>query len=90
MKDIMTAVYLSVQLQYMPPCQWYLLGMCISITTADAIQISMHSQLYDTLKIQMKQLAIRYDSHLLRCSAIQFRFGSTQCDSMQYTAMEKI
>ncbi len=29
----------------------YILGMCISITEADAIRISMHSQRYDTLKI---------------------------------------
>ncbi len=36
-----------------------ILGMCISITEADAIHISMHSQWYDTLKIHMKQLAIR-------------------------------
>ncbi len=32
---------------------------------------------------------MRYDSAPLRCSAIRFRFDSTQCDSMQYDAMEK-
>ncbi len=30
--------------------------MCISITKADAIRISMHSKRYDTLKTYMKQL----------------------------------
>ncbi len=29
----------------------HILGMCISITEANAIHISMHSQQYDTLKI---------------------------------------
>ncbi len=33
--------------------------MCISLTEADAIHILMQSQRYDTLKIHMKQLAIR-------------------------------
>ncbi len=35
--------------------------MCISVTEADAIHMSMHSQQYDTSKIHMKQLAIYYD-----------------------------
>ncbi len=35
-----------------------ILGMCISMTEADAIHISMHSQWYDTLKIHMKQLVM--------------------------------
>ncbi len=69
----------------------YILGMCISITEDDAIcilmhsqwydafpMILMHSQWYDALKIHMK----RYDWPLLWCSAIRFRFDSTQCDSM--------
>ncbi len=33
------------------------LGMCISITEADTIRISMHSQRYDAMKMHMKQLA---------------------------------
>ncbi len=33
--------------------------MCISLTEADVIHILMQSQRYDTLKIHMKQLAIR-------------------------------
>ncbi len=41
-----------------------LLGMCISITEANAIHISMHSQQYDTLKLHMKQVPMRYDSPL--------------------------
>ncbi len=36
--------------------------MCISETEADAIRILMHSQRYDTLKMYMKQLAMRFDS----------------------------
>ncbi len=32
---------------------------------------------------------MRYDSPLLRCSAIRFQFDSTLCDSMQYDAMKK-
>ncbi len=59
--------------------------MCISISEADAIHISMHSQRYDALKIHMKPLAMRCDSTLLRCS----RFHSTQCDSMQWKKYER-
>ncbi len=62
----------------------FVLGMSISISEADAILISMHIQWYDTLKIHMKQLAMRYDSPLLQCSAIRFRF-----DTMRFDAMEK-
>ncbi len=47
----------------------YTLGMYISITEADAIRISMLSQGYDTLKIHMKQLAIRFNP-----ITITFRF----------------
>lgn len=59
------------------------LGMCISITEADAIRISMHSQRYDTLKIhEAASDAIRYDTPLLQCSAIRFRFDSTRFDAV--------
>ncbi len=61
------------------PFQIWLLHVCISITEADVISISMYSQRYDTLKIHMKQLAMRYNSPPLRCSAIRF-----QCYSMQW------
>ncbi len=47
------------------------------IAAADVIRISMHGQRYDSLN--MKQLAMQYDSPLLRCSAIRFRFDSTMC-----------
>ncbi len=43
----------------------------------------MHSQRYDTLKIHMKQLVMRYDSPLLLCSAIQFRFDSIQHNAIR-------
>ncbi len=36
-------------MQNMLMCTVCILGMCISITDADAICISMHSQRYDTL-----------------------------------------
>ncbi len=68
-------------------------GMCISITEADAIRISMHIQRYDTLKIHMKHLAmqcdaIRFTPITMQCNSISIRIDSTQCDSMQYDAME--
>ncbi len=63
----------------------YAIGMCISITEADAIRISMHSQRYDTLKIHMKQLAIRCDTIHPYYDAVRFDF-----DSMQYDPLEKI
>ncbi len=82
-------IYIHIYTYFMCMCVCVcVLGMCIFITEADAIRISMHSQRYNTLKIYMKQLAMPYDSPLLRCSAI--RFDSTQCDLMQYDAMEKI
>ncbi len=59
-----------------------MLGMCISITEADAIRISMHSQWCDTLNIHMKQLAMRYDSPLLRCSSISIRFDTMRFDAI--------
>ncbi len=42
------------------------------ITEEDAIHISMHSQQYETLKIDMKQLPMRYDMihPYYKCSAI--------------------
>ncbi len=58
--------------------------MCISISEANTICISVHSQWYDTLKIHMKQLEMRCDSPLLQCSAIRFRLNSIQFDSMQW------
>ncbi len=59
--------------------------MCISITEADAIRISMHSQWYNTYEEA---------TDTMRCDTIYpyydaVRFDSTQCDSMQYDAMEK-
>ncbi len=49
------------------------LGMCIFITGSDAICILMNSQRYDTLKIHMKQLALRWDTiqhSATRCNGI--------------------
>ncbi len=61
-----------------------ILGMCISITEADATRISMHSQRYDTLKIHMRELAIRFTP-----VTVQFDFDSIQhnvipCNTMQW------
>ncbi len=61
--------------------QLCIVGMCISITEADAIRISMHSQRYDTLKIHMKQLP-------MRCDAIRFTPITMQCDSIQFNTMQ--
>ncbi len=58
--------------------------MCISISEANTIRISVHSQRYDTLNIYMKQLTKWCDSRLLRCSAIRFWLNSIQCNSMQW------
>ncbi len=55
----------------------WVVGMCISVTEADAIRMWMHSQRYDTLKIHMKQLAMRFTPIMM------------QCDSIQCNAMEK-
>ncbi len=50
--------------------------MCISITEADAIRISMHSQRYDT---------IRYteDAYEAASDAVRFTSITMQCDSIQ-------
>ncbi len=63
--------------------------MCISITEANAIHISMHSQWYDTLKIHMKQLPMWYDSPM-QCNPISIRFNKMQYDVMEktYDAMQ--
>ncbi len=62
----------------------YILGMCISITEADAIRISMHSQRYDTLKIHMKQLAMRCDTIHPYYDAVRFDFDF---ESIQHNAI---
>ncbi len=62
----------------------YVLGMCISITDADAIHISMHSQRYNTLKIHMKQLPMQCKIIHPSYDAVWSNCDSTQCDSMQY------
>ncbi len=47
-------------------CVCVCVGVCVCVrdvhlmTEADTIHISMHSQQYDTLKIHMKQLAVRW------------------------------
>ncbi len=57
---------------------------CISITEADAIHISMHSQWYDTLKIHMKQLVMRFDSPVtMQCDSISIRFNTMRFDAME-------
>ncbi len=61
--------------------------MCIYITEADAIRISMHTQRYDTLKIYMKQLAMRYDMIHPYYDAV--RFDLIRFNKMRFDAMEK-
>ncbi len=61
----------------------YILGLCISITEADAIRISMHSQRNIEDTYEAASDAMRYDSPLLRCSAIRFntmRFDAIRCN----------
>ncbi len=77
-----------------PSINQCILGMCISITEADAIRISMHSQRYDTLKIHMKQLLMRcnmihsyYDAVRSDYDSIWFntmRFGAIRCNGKKY------
>ncbi len=66
---------------------WCLLGMCISISEADAIRISMHSQRYDTLKIHMKQLAMQCDMIHPCYDAVRFHFNSIRFNTMRFDAM---
>ncbi len=70
----------------------YILGMCISITwdNYNAIHILMHSQQYDTLKIHMKQLAMRWDTIHPCYDAVRFNFNSIRFNTMRFDAMEKI
>ncbi len=60
-KVIYIYIYIYILYIFMCVCvcvYTHKLGICISITEADAIRISMHSQRYDTLKIHMKQLVM--------------------------------
>ncbi len=58
----------------------YILGMCISITEANTIHISMHRQRYDTLKINMKELA-------MRCDTIHSYYYAVLFDAIQHDAI---
>ncbi len=62
--------------------------MCISITEADEIHISMHSQRYDTLKIHMKQLAMRCDTIHLYYDAVWFDFNSIQHNAIRCNTIQ--
>lgn len=48
------------------------MGMCIAITEADVIRISMHCQQSHTLKTHMKKLPMRYDMIHPIGDAVQF------------------
>ncbi len=63
------------------------LGICISITEAGAIGILMHSQLYDTLKIHMKELAIRCDMIHPYYDAVWSDFDSIRFNKMRFDAI---
>ncbi len=86
-----TTFFFYLRFPYCPNFFWFgcTIGMCISITETNAIHISMYSQRYDTFKIHTYEVATDAVRYLLRCSVSQFRFDSTQCDSMQYNAMGK-
>ncbi len=61
--------------------------MCISITEADAISISMYSQRYDTLKIHMKELAIRFTFITMQFDSIQL--NAIWCNTMQWEKYDR-
>ncbi len=67
----------------------YISGMWIAITDADAIRISMHSQRYNTLKIQMKPLAMQCDAIQFTPITMQWDSISIRFDTMRFDAMEK-
>ncbi len=50
------------------------------ITEADTIRISMHSQRYDTLKIHMKQVPMRYDSPLFMMQFDSIQHNAIRCN----------
>ncbi len=59
------------------------------MTEADTIRISLHSQRYDTLKIQKKQLPMWCDTIHPCYDAVRFDFDSIQhngiwCNTMQW------
>ncbi len=62
--------------------------MCISITEANAIRISMHSQRYDTLTMHMKQLSMRCDTIHPYYDAVWSDFDSIQHNAIQCKTMQ--
>ncbi len=63
------------------------LGMCISITEADAIRISMHSQRYDALKLH-KWSSLRCDTIHPYYDAVRFDFDSILFNVMRFDAIQ--
>ncbi len=66
-----------------------ILGMCISISESHTIPLSMHSQRYNTFKIDMKQLAMRCNTIHPYYDAVEFDFDPIQHDSMQCDTIKK-
>ncbi len=62
--------------------------MFISITEADTIHISMHSQQYDTLNLHMKQLPIRCDTMYPYYDAVGYDFDLIQHKAIQCNMMQ--
>ncbi len=56
--------------------------MCISITEADAIRISMHSQRYDTLKIN-EAVSDAMRCHAMPCDTIHPYYDAVRLYSIQ-------
>ncbi len=60
--------------------------MCISITEADAIRISMHSQWYDTYEAASD--AIRFTPITMQCDSIQH--NAIRCNTMQLKMYDRL
>ncbi len=59
----------------------YILGLCISITEADAIRISMHSQRNIEDTYEAASDAIRFTPITMQCDSIQH--NAIRCNTMQ-------
>ena len=68
----------------------FTLDMCISITEADAMRISIRCQRYDTLTIHLKHQAMRYDTIHPCCDTVQYdliQHYAIRGDTMRFKIM---
>ncbi len=81
---------LLMQCSTTEPQEYYMyaymhVSVCVSVCIYMCVSMKYASRSIANDTIHMKQLAMWYNSPLLRCSAIQFRFNT-----MRFDAMEKI